>query len=79
MRSFSNFLAEHGAADFESVTLASRDEGFVTFAQPNLTEEALLMPHVDGLRFAAENLHVSTWLKGVWRIIIVGAGEAADH
>ena len=30
------------------------------------------MPHVDGVRFAAENLHVSTWLKGVWRIIVVG-------
>lgn len=68
-----DFLAEHGASDFESVTLASRDEGFVTIEQPNLTEEALLMPHVDGLRFAAENLHVSTWLKGVWRIIVVGA------
>jgi hypothetical protein len=67
-----DFLAEHGVADFESVTLASRDEGFVTIERPNLTGEALLMPHVDGMRFAAENLHVSTWLKGVWRIIVVG-------
>jgi hypothetical protein len=67
-----DFLAEHGASNFESVTLASHDEGFVTFERPNLTEEALLMPHVDGIRFAAENLHVSTWLKGVWRIIVVG-------
>jgi hypothetical protein len=58
--------------EFESVTLASRDGGFVTFEWPNLTGEALLMPHVDGVRFAAENLHVSTWLKGVWRIIVVG-------
>jgi hypothetical protein len=66
-----DFLTEHGAADFESVTLASRDEGFVTFERPNLTDEALLMPHVDGVRFAAENLHISTWLKGVWRIIVV--------
>ncbi len=68
-----DFLADHGVTDFESVTLASRDEGFVTFERPNLTGEALLMPHVDGVRFAAENLHVSTWLKGVWRIIVVGA------
>ena len=30
------------------------------------------MPHVDGVRFAAEDLHVSTWLKGVWLIIVVG-------
>jgi hypothetical protein len=67
-----DFLAEHGVTDFESVTLTSRDEGFVTFERPNLTDEALLMPHVDGVRFAAENLHVSTWLKGVWRIIVVG-------
>ncbi len=68
-----DFLADHGVTDFESVTLASRDEGFVTFERPNLTSEAWLMPHVDGVRFAAENLHISTWLKGVWRIIVVGA------
>jgi hypothetical protein len=67
-----DFLAERGVAEFESVTLASRDQGFVTIERPNLTEEALLMPHVDGVRFAAENLHVSSWLKGVWRIIVVG-------
>jgi hypothetical protein len=67
-----DLLADHGVADFESVTLASRDEGFVTIERPNLTGEGLLMPHVDGVRFAAENLHISTWLKGVWRIIVVG-------
>jgi hypothetical protein len=66
-----DFLAEQGVAEFESVTLASRDEGWITFERDNLTAEALLMPHVDGVRFAAENLHVSTWLKGVWRIIVV--------
>jgi hypothetical protein len=67
-----DFLADHGVNAFESVTLASRDEGFVTIERANLTGEALLMPHVDGVRFADENLHVSTWLKGVWRIIVVG-------
>jgi len=67
-----DFLAENGVSEFESVTLASRDEGWVTIERDNLTAEALLMPHVDGMRFAAENLHVSTWLKGVWRIIVVG-------
>jgi hypothetical protein len=66
-----DFLSGHGVEGLEQVTLASRDEGFVTLDRPNLTEEALLMPHVDGLRFAAENLHISTWLKGVWRIIVV--------
>jgi len=67
-----DFLAENGVSEFESVTLASRDEGWVTIERDNLTAGALLMPHVDGVRFAAENLHVSTWLKGVWRIIVVG-------
>jgi len=66
-----DFLAGSGARDFESVTLTSRDGGFVTLDPGNLTEEAVLLPHTDGVRFAAENLHVSTWLKGVWRIIVV--------
>ncbi len=67
-----DFLAQQKVADFESVTLVSRDEGFVTIERPNLTPSGLLMPHVDGMRFADENLHVSSWLKGIWRIIVVG-------
>jgi hypothetical protein len=67
-----DFLAEHGVTDFETVTLASRDGGWITVDRANLTGEAWLMPHVDGVRFAAEDLHVSTWLKGVWRIVVVG-------
>jgi hypothetical protein len=67
-----DFLAEKGVSEFESVTLASRDEGWITVDRDNLTAEALLLPHVDGVRFADENLHVSTWLKGVWRIVVVG-------
>jgi hypothetical protein len=70
-----DFLAERGVTEFESVTLASRDQGWVTVERDNLTAEALLMPHVDGVRFADENLHVSTWLKGVWRIIVVGPAK----
>jgi hypothetical protein len=73
-----DFLADRGVTEFESVTLASRDGGFVTFERPNLTGEALLMPHVDGMRFAAENLHVSTWLKGVWRMIVVGPDKPLE-
>ncbi len=68
-----DFLAEQGVTDFESVTLASDDGGFVTVERPNLTSEALLMPYEDGIRFAAEDLHISTWLKGIRRIIVVGA------
>ena len=70
-----DFLAERGVTEFESVTLASRDEGWVTVERENLTAEALLMPHVDGVRFADENLHISAWLKGVWRIVVVGPGK----
>lgn len=66
------FLAEQGVTDFESVTLASDDGGLVTIERSQLTGEALLMPYVDGVRFAAEDLHVSTWLKGITRIVVVG-------
>ena len=67
-----DLLAQHEVEDFESVSMASTDGGLVTVAREDLTSEALLMPHVDGVRFAAPNLHVSTWLKGVVRIIVVG-------
>ena len=68
-----DFLAEQGVTDFESVTMASRDEGFVTIGRLNLTDSSLLMPYEDGIRFADENLHISTWIKGITRIIVVGA------
>ena len=71
-RALLDFLTERGVSQFESVTLASRDEGFVTIERTQLTQDALLLPHVDGIRFADDNLHISTWLKGVWRIIVVG-------
>jgi hypothetical protein len=67
-----DLLKEREVADFESVTMTSLDGGFITVARQDLTAEALLMPHVDGVRFAAKNLHVSTWLKGITRIIVVG-------
>lgn len=67
-----DLLEQYGVTDFESVTMASRDEGFVTVERQYLTPEALLMPYEDGVRFAAENLHVSVWLKGITHIIVVG-------
>ena len=67
-----DWLGQVGVADFESVTLASRDEGFVTVERQYLTGEAMLMPYEDGIRFAAADLHGSTWLKGVTRVIVVG-------
>ncbi|MGC9521536.1 MAG: hypothetical protein ACP5HG_06600 [Anaerolineae bacterium] len=68
-----SFLAEQGVEDFETVTLMSNDGGFITIAQDQLTDEAWLLPYIDGIRFAAENLHVSTWLKGITRIVVVGS------
>jgi hypothetical protein len=66
------FLENQGVTDFESVTLASNDGGFITIDRDNLTENALLLPYADGIRFAAEDLHVSTWIKGITRIVVVG-------
>jgi hypothetical protein len=66
-----DFLASQGVGDFESVTLASDDGGFVTISRDNLTDGALLMPYEDGIRFASEDLHVSAWIKGIRRIIVV--------
>jgi hypothetical protein len=67
-----DFLRQQGVDDFESVTFSSSDGGFVTIAREDLTPQSLLMPYVDGIRFADEQLHVSTWLKGIDRIVVVG-------
>jgi hypothetical protein len=67
-----DFLADQGVADFESVTLASNDGGFVTIEQEQLTDEAWLLPYEDGIRFAAVDLHISAWIKGITRVIVVG-------
>ena len=70
-----DLLAQRGVTDLERVALFSNDGGVVTIERPNLTQSALLMPHVDGIRFADENLHVSTWLKGISRIVVVGVDK----
>ena len=70
--SLREFLAGQGVEDFESVTIASDDGGFVTITRENLTDTAWLLPYEDGIRFASEDLHVSAWLKGVRRIVVVG-------
>lgn len=67
-----DFLENQGVTAFESVTLTSRDGGWITIQREDLTEEALLLPYTDGIRFAAENLHVSTWIKGLTGMVVVG-------
>ncbi len=71
--SLRGFLLGQGVEEFESVTLASDDGGFVTITWENLTDTAWLLPYEDGIRFASEDLHVSAWLKGIRRIVVVGS------
>lgn len=66
-----DLLAEYGVAAFSTVTLASNDGGFITLLEDQLTDRAYLLPYVDGIRFLCEDLHASTWLKGITRIIVV--------
>ena len=67
-----DFMAKQEVEDWESITMASLDGSIVTVDRANITEEAVLVPHKDGMRFAAMNLHISTWLKGVTRFTVVG-------
>lgn len=69
----SDFLIDQGVTSFESVTLISSDGGFVTIQEQNLTDRAWLLPYEDGIRFACEDLHVSSWLKGITKLIVVSA------
>jgi hypothetical protein len=71
----SDFLKDQGVASFESVTLVSSDGGFVTIQEQELTDRAWLLPYEDGIRFACEDLHVSSWLKGITKVIVVAAEE----
>ena len=67
-----DFLAAQGVENFESVTMVSDDQGFITVPKDQLTDQAWLLPYEDGIRFASEDLHVSAWIKGITRFIVVG-------
>lgn len=80
-----DLLASHGVSDFERVALESLDGGIVVLERQYVTEESLLVPYLEGIRFKDENQHESTWLKGVRWIIVEGvdkslrvAGEATS-
>ncbi|MBN2007353.1 MAG: hypothetical protein JXA21_28655 [Anaerolineae bacterium] len=66
-------LEAQGINNFISVTLTSPDGGSVTLARDQIGADAWLMPFTDGIRFAAESQHASAWIKGIQRIIVVGA------
>ncbi len=73
MISVIEFLEQQGVEQFEKVGLFSDDGGVVIIEQSQLTDEAYLMPYKDGIRFACEDLHVSTWIKGIKTIVVVGS------
>ena len=67
-----DFLADNGVTDFEQVAVESLDGGLVVINREFVTEQTMLVPYLEGLRFKDENQHVSTWLKGVRWITVVG-------
>jgi hypothetical protein len=70
-----DFLNRYGITEFESVTLITNDGGIATIESQYLDETAMLVPYMDGVRFVTESVHVSTWLKGIKRIIVVGTEQ----
>ena len=67
-----DLLAEQGVEDFESITFMTNDGGSSTVEAEYLDDTAMLVPYVDGIRFASEQVHASSWLKGIVKIIVVG-------
>ncbi len=67
-----DFLAQNDVEEFESITFITNDGGQTTITSDNIGDTAALMPYVDGIRFASQSLHASTWLKGITRIVVVG-------
>ncbi|MGV8027254.1 MAG: hypothetical protein AB2L18_11915 [Anaerolineaceae bacterium] len=65
------FLTKWEITDYESITLYTRDGEFVTIQKSDITKNAMFLPYEDGIRFASDDLHASTWAKGIARIIII--------
>jgi hypothetical protein len=68
-----DFLAQNGITSFESVTFTTNDGGLTTIESQYLDDTAMFVPYIDGVRFVTESVHVSTWLKGIKQVIVVGA------
>jgi hypothetical protein len=67
-----NFLSQYGVEEYVSVSFITSDGGIATIEAQYLDDQAMLLPYVDGIRFASESLHASSWLKGISRIVVVG-------
>lgn len=65
-------LRRSGVEEFAQVALQSLDGGLVILDRPYVTDESVLLPYLEGVRFRDENQHESTWLKGVRWVIVVG-------
>lgn len=70
--SLPDFLANNGVEDFKQVSLISTDGGIVTLERQYVSERSLLLPYLESIRFQDDGLHVSTWLKGINKIIVIG-------
>jgi hypothetical protein len=66
------FLSLYDVDTFESITFTSGDGRLTTIESRFLDDTSMLVPYVDGVRFITESVHLSTWLKGIDRIIIIG-------
>jgi hypothetical protein len=69
-----DLLEDMDVTEFESVTFCTNDGGFSTITKENLGETSYLLPYEEGVRFADKAIHVSAWLKGIDKIIVV-SGE----
>lgn len=65
-------LAQNGVEDFKEVSLISTDGGIVTLERQYVSDRSLLLPHMESVRFQDDGLHISTWLKGISKIVVVG-------
>lgn len=70
--SLRELLAQHGVNAFQRVAIESLDGGIVILDDEYVTEDALLVPYLEGVRFTDRNQHESTWLKGVRWIVVEG-------
>jgi len=66
-------LERYEAGDWSRVAIESLDGGLVVLEREYVTEDSLLVPYLEGVRFMDRNQHESTWLKGVRWIVVVGA------
>ena len=66
------FMEKWEISGYQSFTMYTRDGEFVTVNKDDVTPNAMFLPYEDGIRFASDDLHESTWVKGVAKIIIIG-------